>query len=106
MKITDRFNMKVVASAGLCAAAMALSPDAAAAPLITGGYACMQSSAGDAASPVVVGGPVAADVCSPASAPVAEMAGVPLASPGPLPVGAPGICLVRSKPATLSAKKD
>ena len=77
-------------SAGLCAAAMALSPDAAAAPLITGGYACIHSSAGDPASPVVAGGsvaaggPLAADVCSPASAPVADMAGAPLALPGPV----------------------
>ncbi|HET9891653.1 MAG TPA: hypothetical protein VFQ42_14240, partial [Mycobacterium sp.] len=37
MAIVDRFNIKVVAGAGLCGAAIALSPDAAAAPLITGG---------------------------------------------------------------------
>ena len=51
MTILDRFNIKVVASAGLCAAAIALSPDAAAAPFATGGYACIQSSAGGAAAP-------------------------------------------------------
>ena len=92
----DRFNIEIVASAGLCAAAMALGPEAAAAPLIEGGYACIASSAGAAAAPVVAaaapvaaGGAAAADVCSPASAPVADMAGVPFALPGPLPAGAP-----------------
>ncbi|MDS0337659.1 hypothetical protein NDO39_25820, partial [Mycobacterium intracellulare] len=57
MAIVDRFNMKVVAGAGLCGAAIALSPDAAAAPLITGGHACIQGQAGDAAP--AAGGPVA-----------------------------------------------
>ena len=47
MAIVERFNIKVVASAGLCGAAIALSPYAAAAPLITGGYACTQAQAGD-----------------------------------------------------------
>ncbi len=60
MTIFDRFNIKVVASAGLCAAAIALSPDAAAAPFIDGGYACIQSSAGGAAAPAAAaGGPAA-----------------------------------------------
>ena len=36
MAIFDRFKIKGVAGAGLCGAAMALSPDAAAAPLWTG----------------------------------------------------------------------
>ena len=54
--IFDRFNIEIVASAGLCAAAMALSPEAAAAPLIEGGYACIASSAGAAAAPVAAGG--------------------------------------------------
>ena len=85
MTIFDRFNIRVVAAgAGLCGVAMALSPDVAAAPLPTGGYACAQTTVGEAdgASPV-------AGVCSPASAPLADMAGIPLTLPGPLPVGAP-----------------
>jgi hypothetical protein len=94
MTILDRFNIKVVASTGLCAAAIALSPDAAASPFMTGGYACIQSSAGGAAAPAAAGGPVAAGAggagaCVPASAPVADMAGIPMALPGPLPVGPP-----------------
>ena len=93
MAIFGRFNIKVVASAGLCGAAIALSPEAAAGPLITGGYACIQGTAGDAAPPVAAGGPLAADVCGPASGSLADMAGVPLALPGPVvapaPVGAP-----------------
>ena len=60
MTIFDRFNIKVVVSAGLCGAAIALSPDAAAAPLKTGGYECIQGAAGGAASLVAAGGPVAA----------------------------------------------
>jgi hypothetical protein len=85
MTIFDRFNIRVVAAgAGLCGVAMALSPDVAAAPLPTGGYACVQTTVGEAdgASPV-------AGVCSPASAPLSDMAGIPLALPGPVPVGAP-----------------
>ena len=45
MTTFDRFNIKVVAGVGLCGAAIALSPDAAAAPLKTGGYACVQAAA-------------------------------------------------------------
>ena len=52
---TTRFATKVVVSAGLCGAALALSPDAAAAPLKTGGYACIEDAAGAVAAPVVVG---------------------------------------------------
>ena len=50
MTIFDRFNITVVAAgAGLCSVALALSPEAAAVPLITGGgYACVQNSAGGA----------------------------------------------------------
>ncbi len=93
MTFLDRFNIKVVASAGLFAAAIALCPGAAAAPFTTGGYACIQSSAGGAAVPAGAGGPAAAGsatgagACVPASAPVADMAGIPMALPGPLPVG-------------------
>ena len=52
----DRFSIKVVAGVGLCGAAIALSPDAAAASLKTGGYACMQGAAGEVAAPAVAGG--------------------------------------------------
>ena len=50
MTIFDRFNITVVAAgAGLCSVALALSPQVAAAPLITGGgYACVHTSSGDA----------------------------------------------------------
>ncbi|WP_353359491.1 hypothetical protein [Mycobacterium sp.] len=89
MTIFDRFNITVVASAGLCGAAIALSQAAAAAPLITGGYACIQASAGDTAPSVAATGPVADGGCGPASAPLADMAGIPLTLPGPVPVGAP-----------------
>ncbi|KKC01519.1 hypothetical protein WU83_28995, partial [Mycobacterium nebraskense] len=58
MAIVDRFNIKVVATLGLCGAALALSPDAAAAPLKTGGYACIQGQAGEAGVPLA-GAPLA-----------------------------------------------
>ena len=85
MTIFDRFNIGVVAAGvGLCGVAMALSPDVAAAPLITGGPACVQPAAGEVggASPV-------ANACSPASAPASDMAGIPMALPGPVPGVAP-----------------
>ncbi len=51
MTIFDRFTITVVAAgAGLCGVALALSPEVAAAPLITGGgYACVHTSSGDGA---------------------------------------------------------
>jgi hypothetical protein len=84
MRVFDRFNITVgVAGAGLCSVAIALSPQVAAAPLITGGedYACVQSSAGE-----VPGAAPGAVPCAPAAAPLADMAGVPMALPGPVPV--------------------
>jgi hypothetical protein len=75
-----RFTIKAVAGAGLFAAAVALSPDVAAAPLKTGGYECIQDAAG--------GNPAAA-FC----APIADMAGIPMALPGPLPLGAAAVPL-------------
>src|SRR3954465_7669156 len=86
MTVFDRFNITVVAAgAGLCGVALALSPQSAATPLITGGdYACLEASAGEAA-----GAAGAAGACAPASAPLSEMAGVPMALPGPVPVVAP-----------------
>ena len=81
MTIFGRFNVRVVAAgAGLCGAAMALSPHVAAAPLPTGGYECFSASAGE------VGAAPGAAPCSPASAPLADMAGIPMALPGPVPV--------------------
>ncbi len=84
MTVFDRFNIRVVAAAaGLCGVAVALSPGVAAAPLITGGSACMQTTAGE-----VGASPVAA-MCSSAGAPLSDMAGIPMALPGPVPVAAP-----------------
>lgn len=84
MTIFDRFAIRVVAAGvGLCGAAMAFSPDVAAAPLTTGGYECIQPAAGQA------GGAPAAAPCLPATAPVADMAGIPMALPGPVPIAPP-----------------
>ena len=65
MAIFDRLGIKVIAGVGLCGAAMALSPDAAATPLKTGGYSCVQGIAGETAPAAVAGGPVVAPVCVP-----------------------------------------
>jgi hypothetical protein len=84
MTTFDRFTITVVvAGAGLCGVALAMSPHVAAVPLITGGsdYACLQSSAGEVPSAAPAGA-----ACAPASAPLSDMAGVPMALPGPLPV--------------------
>ena len=61
MTTFDRFKIKVVAGVGLCGAAIALSPDAAAAPVKMGGYACVQAAAGEVAAPAVAGGPLVAE---------------------------------------------
>ena len=55
MTTFDRFSIKVVAGIGLCGAAIALSPGATAAPLKTGGAACMYGSAGEVAAPAAAG---------------------------------------------------
>jgi hypothetical protein len=96
MTIFDRFNIGVVASAGLCGAAIALSPDAAAVPHMTGGGACMYGQAGEAGAPAA--GPVGAGAAAaPCAAPLTDMAGVPMVVPGPgivpVPAGAPLIAL-------------
>ncbi|MCV7409885.1 hypothetical protein AWC05_23520 [Mycobacterium florentinum] len=98
MTIFDRFNIGVVASAGLCGAAIALSPDAAAVPYMTGGGACMYGQAGEVPA---AGGPVGAAgagaAAAPCAAPLTDMAGVPMVVPGPgivpVPAGAPLIAL-------------
>ena len=59
MATFDRFSIKVVAGVGLFGAAIALSPDVAATPLKTGGYACMQGAAGEVGAPAVAGGAAA-----------------------------------------------
>jgi hypothetical protein len=94
MTTFDRFSIKVVAGIGLCGAAIALSPGAIAAPLKTGGAACMYGSAGEAAAPAAAGAAGAAGAaCAPAGAPIADMAGAPVAAPIPgglpFPAGAP-----------------
>jgi hypothetical protein len=88
MAIVDRFIIKVVASAGLCGAAIALSPTAAAVPFMTGGHACIEGQAGELAPLPAAGGVAAAGapVAAPCAAPMADMAGIPMAVPGPLPV--------------------
>jgi hypothetical protein len=94
--IFDRFNITVVASAGLFGVAMALSPGAAAVPVKTGG-ACIYGQAGEVApfagGPVgAAGAPVVAGACG---APLTDMSGIPLAAPGavPVPLGPPLIAL-------------
>ena len=95
MTIFDRFNIKVIVCAGLCVAAIALSPDAAAAPLKTGGYECIQGAA--AASPVAAGGPVAAadrlpppaDRCPAAAGPAAGPVVPDRSRRGPVPAAGP-----------------
>jgi hypothetical protein len=95
MAIFDRFNIKIVASAGLCGAAIALCPDAAAAPLITGGGACMRGQSSEVGAPVLAGGALAGAGAPAAAAagavpacttgaPLTDMAGVPVVVPGPL----------------------
>jgi hypothetical protein len=93
-RTTRRFTLKVVVSVGFCGAALAMIPNAAAAPLKTGGGYCIEDAAGAAGAPVAAGVPVAAAGAGGAPAlcaPIADMAGVPLAVPGPLPVGAAAI---------------
>ncbi|MEE6135659.1 hypothetical protein SKC41_04850 [Mycobacterium sp. 050128] len=99
MTIFDRFNIGVIASAGLCGAAIALSPDAAAVPYMTGGGACMYGQSGEAGAPAAgpVGAGGAAGAAAPCAAPLTDMAGVPMVVPGPgivpVPAGAPLIAL-------------
>jgi hypothetical protein len=89
MTVFDRFNITVGAIAGLCGAAMALSPDVAATPLKTGGYACIQGQSGEVGAPAaggpLAGGPVAGGpVAGGAGAAGAPAAGGPAAG-GPAP---------------------
>jgi len=80
MAIFDRSNIRLVAAgAWLCAIAIALSPEAAAAP--PGGNECFEGKG---------------EVCT-ASAPLAGAAGVPMALPGPIPA-APAAPVVPAAP--------
>jgi hypothetical protein len=98
LKIVDLFGITVTAGAGLCGAALAFSPGAAAAPLPTGGPTCTEQMAAlgapvaNAAPPVpavLPGPPVVAGAppgAVPAGAPIA--AGVPAGAPV-APAGSP-----------------
>ena len=80
MAIFDRSNIRLVAAgAWLCVIAIALSPEAAAAP--PGGNECFEGKG---------------EVCT-ASAPLAGAAGVPMALPGPIPA-APAAPVVPAAP--------
>src|SRR5271155_5989473 len=84
MAIFDRLGIKVVAGVGLCGVVMALSPDAAATPLKTGGYSCVQGITGETAPAAVAGGLVVAPVCvppAPAGAALSGAAGPAAAAP-------------------------
>lgn len=65
LRIIDRFCVAIVAGAGLCGAALALSPGAVATPFATGGANCLETQAGFGALPI---------------------AGAPVVLPGPIPV--------------------
>src|SRR6201987_2377184 len=94
MTVFDRFNITVGAIAGLCGAAMALSPDAAATPLKTGGHACVQGMSGETAALAgaeglpAAGGPGAAGGLPAAGGPGAG--GGPGAAGGLPAAGGPG----------------
>ena len=90
MAIFDRLGIKVIAGVGLWGAAMALSPDAAASSLKTGGYSCVQGIAGETAPAAVAGGPVVAPVCVPPAPAAAALYGAAgSATAAPVPAGAP-----------------
>ncbi|WP_421845753.1 hypothetical protein [Mycobacterium sp.] len=97
MTVFGRFTIKVVASAGLCGAAIALSPGAEASPLKTGGAACLQGMSDEVAAPAAAAPAAAGGVCA-AGAPVTDMAGVPLVAPGALPVVPAGAPLIAFGP--------
>lgn len=82
--IFDRFTIKALAGAGLCATALTLSPHAVAAPLKTGGYNCLQTQAADgalAAAPCSAAAVEASGIVAPAAAPVPVG---PVAAPVPV----------------------
>jgi len=113
VKIFDLFGITVASSAGLCGAALAFSPGAAAAPQPTGGPTCIEQMAGLGAPvaappvpavlpgpPVVAGAPPGA---VPAGAPVPDGVPVPAGLPygAPVPAGVPaGAPVAAGAPAT------
>jgi len=86
LRIIDRFCVAVAAGAGLCGAALALSPGAVATPLRTGGGNCIEQQMGFAAGPVA-----AAPVVLPGPVPIAPAVPVvPVVPPvPPVPVVPP-----------------
>ncbi|OBK20559.1 hypothetical protein A5634_12570 [Mycobacterium asiaticum] len=84
VRMIDRFCVAVAAGAGLCGAALALSPGAVATPFATGGAACMEQQAGFGAAPLG-----AAPVVLPGPIPVAPV--VPVVPPVPLVPPAPAV---------------
>lgn len=93
MTIVERvITGAVTTGTGLYVVAVALSPIAGAAPLVTGGaHACLETSAGEvSAVPAAAGGGAAVVPAAGCAAPIADMAaGVPMALPGPLPIAPP-----------------
>jgi hypothetical protein len=98
LKIVDLFGITVTAGAGLCGAALAFSPGAAAAPLPTGGPTCTEQMAAlgapvaNAAPPVpaVLPGPPVVAGAPPGAVPAGAhiAAGVPAGAPV-APAGSP-----------------
>ena len=97
-----RFTIKTLAGAALCVCATALSPHAAAAPLLTGGYKCVDQMAGaaGAAAGCSATSVEASGLVAPVAAPVVPMAApvppVPLGVPPvvpPVPLGVPPVPL-------------
>lgn len=88
MKIFDRFNITLVAGAGLYGAFLALSPNAAATPLPipTGGPAGIEQMSGADSAAAAAIAPMAGALPGPLAAGVAPD-DPPIA--GPLPAGAP-----------------
>ncbi|MUM08894.1 hypothetical protein B5P44_29435 [Mycobacterium sp. CBMA 213] len=89
-----RIAVKIVASTGVCATVVALSPTAYAVPLKTGGYNC---DAGAAVAPAAGGAPVAAAAAgTPCGAPAIASSGivgpvVPAAVPPVVPAVVPPV---------------
>lgn len=93
-----RIAVNVVAGAGLCAAAAALSPHAAATPLKTGGYKCLETAPGAApcsAAAIEAAGVVAPPLGPPIPVlPAAIIPPVPAAPPVPVVPPAPAAPMV------------
>ncbi len=90
-----RIAVKIVASAGVCATAVAVSPSAAAVPLKTGGYSCDAGAAAPAAGAPAAGAPAAAAAAAaaPCAAPAVESSDIigPLAAAPVVPAAVPPV---------------